>query len=162
DEADDVAVDAAGDLDEPRRLPLRKRPAPRQGEEVRMARSGDEAESHDTPRSMRGAIAAGNPVTAEGGARVAARAGDAGDAAVAAGFASWVTESLLTGPGGGGFMLVHRARDRSTRVLDFFVTVPSGGADPGTMDSVDVPFDNETSQNFLIGPASVAVPGTPR
>ena len=91
-----------------------------------------------------------------------AEGGNAVDAAVAAGFASWVTESLLTGAGGGGFMLVHRARDHSTRLLDFFVSVPSGGADPATMNAVDVPFDSETTQIFLIGPASVAVPGTPR
>jgi gamma-glutamyltranspeptidase/glutathione hydrolase len=110
---------------------------------------------------MRGAIAAGHPVTAEVGARVLAEGGNAVDAVVAAGFASWVTDSLLTGPGGGGFMLIHRARDRSTRVLDFFVTVPSGGADPESMRSVDVPVDSETTQLFLIGPASVAVPGTP-
>jgi gamma-glutamyltranspeptidase/glutathione hydrolase len=108
---------------------------------------------------MRGAIAAGHPVTAEVGARVLEAGGNAVDAAVAAGFASWITESLLTGPGGGGFMLVHRARDRSTRVLDFFVAVPSGGADPESMHAVDVPFDSETRQLFLIGPASVAVPG---
>jgi gamma-glutamyltranspeptidase / glutathione hydrolase len=109
---------------------------------------------------MRGAVAAGHPVTAEVGARILAEGGNAVDAAVAAGFASWVTESPLTGPGGGGFMLVHRARDRSTRVLDFFVTVPSGGADPEAMQVVDVPFDSETTQVFLIGPESVAVPGT--
>jgi len=90
---------------------------------------------------------------------VLAEGGNAVDAAVAAGVASWVTESSLTGPCGGGFMLVHRARDRSTRVLDFFVTVPSGGADPESMHAVDVPFDSETTQAFLIGPASVAVPG---
>jgi gamma-glutamyltranspeptidase / glutathione hydrolase len=111
---------------------------------------------------MRGAVAAGHPVTAEVGARILAEGGNAVDAAIAAGFASWVAESLLTGPGGGGFMLVHRARDRSTRLLDFFVTVPSGGADPATMQSVGVPFDSETTQMFLVGPASVAVPGTPR
>src|SRR5215212_7330566 len=109
---------------------------------------------------MRGAIAAGHPVTAEVGARVLAEGGNAVDAAVAAGIASWVTESALTGPGGGGFMLVHRAADRSTRVLDFFVGVPSGGVDPDAMHAVDVPFDNRTTQLFLIGPASVAVPGT--
>jgi gamma-glutamyltranspeptidase/glutathione hydrolase len=108
---------------------------------------------------MRGAIAAGHPVTAEVGARVLAEGGNAVDAAVAAGIASWVTESPLTGPGGGGFMLVHRARDHSTRVLDFFVTVPTGGADPDSMQAVDVPFNSETTQLFLIGPASVAVPG---
>ena len=99
-------------------------------------------------------------MTADVGARVLAEGGNAVDAAVAAGIASWVTESLLTGPGGGGFMLVHRARDRSTRLLDFFVTVPSRGADLESMQAVDVPFDSETTQMFLIGPASVAVPGT--
>ena len=35
--------------------------------------------------------------------------------AVAAAFVSWVAESPLTGPGGGGFMLVHRARTRTAR-----------------------------------------------
>src|SRR4051812_21748483 len=110
---------------------------------------------------MRGAIAAGHPVTAEAGAQALASGGNAVDAAVAAGVASWVSESPLTGPGGGGFMLVHRARDRSTRLLDFFVTVPSGGADVGERRAVAVPFDSQTRQLFLVGPASVAVPGTP-
>src|SRR5712691_13001242 len=110
---------------------------------------------------MQGAIAAGHPVTAEVGAQVLADGGNAVDAAVAAGFASWVCESSLTGPGGGGFMLVHRARDRSTRVLDFFVTVPGGGADPAAMESTDVEFSGEAVTPYLIGPASVAVPGVP-
>jgi gamma-glutamyltranspeptidase / glutathione hydrolase len=115
---------------------------------------------------MRGAIAAGHPITAEVGARVLADGGNAVDACIAAGFASWVTESPLTGPGGGGFMAVHRARDSSTRVLDFYVTVPGLGR-PGAdafshddMDAVDVDFTAESSQQFLIGDASCAVPGT--
>jgi gamma-glutamyltranspeptidase/glutathione hydrolase len=108
---------------------------------------------------MRGAIAAGHPVTAEVGASVLAEGGNAVDAAVAAGIASWVAESPLSGPGGGGFMLVHDAGDGSTRVLDFFVTVPHGGVDADAMNAVGVPFDSETTQLFLIGPASVAVPG---
>ena len=66
---------------------------------------------------MRGAIAAGHPLTAEVGARVLADGGNAVDACIAAGFASWVTESTLTGPGGGGFMLVHRGRDRPDLAL---------------------------------------------
>ena len=78
---------------------------------------------------MRGAVAAGHPLTAQAGARVLEAGGNAIDAAVAAALVSWVAESPLTGPGSGGFMLVHRARDDSTRLLDFFVTVPSGGAD---------------------------------
>jgi gamma-glutamyltranspeptidase / glutathione hydrolase len=110
---------------------------------------------------MRGAIAAGHPVTAEVGARVLRDGGNAIDAAVAACFASWVAESPLTGPGGGGFMLVHRASDRKTRLLDFFVTVPGGGADPAAMDSLDIDFSSGAVVPYHIGPASAAVPGSP-
>jgi len=112
---------------------------------------------------MRGAVAGGHPLTAEAGARVLADGGNAVDACVAAAFASWVTESPLTGPGAGGFILVHRARDRSTRLLDFFVATPGLGrrhARAGEMHAVDVGFgDSETKQVFRIGPASCAVPG---
>jgi gamma-glutamyltranspeptidase/glutathione hydrolase len=111
---------------------------------------------------MKGAIAAGHPLTARAGAQVLEKGGNAVDAAVAAAFVSWVAESPLTGPGAGGFMLVHRARDRSTRVFDFFTSVPglglprSGGEE---MVSVDVEFTSSSRQLFHIGGASVAVPG---
>src|SRR5918912_1077397 len=59
---------------------------------------------------MRGAVAAGHPLTAQAGARVLQEGGNAVDACVAATFAAAVTESPLTGPGAGGFALVHRAR----------------------------------------------------
>ena len=107
---------------------------------------------------MKGAVAAGHPLTAEVGARTLERGGNAVDACVAAGFASWVTESPLTGPGGGGFMLVHTARDRRTRVFDFFVAVPSGPqAKP---EAVTVIFEGSQTQLFRIGPETCAVPGT--
>jgi gamma-glutamyltranspeptidase/glutathione hydrolase len=111
---------------------------------------------------MRGAIAAGHPLTAEAGARVLADGGNAVDACIAASFASWVTESPLTGAGGGGFMLVHRARDASNRVLDFFVAAPGRGLEPGhaaAMEAVNVDFSGDSSQVFKIGAASCAVPG---
>jgi gamma-glutamyltranspeptidase/glutathione hydrolase len=111
---------------------------------------------------MKGAVAAGHPLTAEAGAEVLAEGGNAVDACIAAAFVSWVAESPLTGPGAGGFMLVHRARDASTRVLDHFVAVPGLGlAEPGltAMESVDVAFTPESSQVFRIGAASTAVPG---
>src|SRR5919109_719776 len=111
---------------------------------------------------MKGAVAAGHPLTAEAGAEVLAEGGNAVDACIAAAFVSWVAESTLTGPGAGGFMLVHRARDRSTRVLDHFVTVPGlglGRREVAEMESVDVAFTPESSQAFRIGTASCAVPG---
>jgi gamma-glutamyltranspeptidase / glutathione hydrolase len=111
---------------------------------------------------MRGAVAAGHPLTAEAGAQVLADGGNAVDACIAAAFVSWVAESPLTGPGAGGFMLVHRAADDSTRVLDHFVAVPGLGLrrrGQTEMDAVGVDFTPESRQVFRIGAASCAVPG---
>jgi gamma-glutamyltranspeptidase/glutathione hydrolase len=112
---------------------------------------------------MRGAVAAGHPLTAQAGARILEQGGNAVDACIAAGVVSWVTESPLTGPGAGGFMLVHRASDRSDRLLDFFVAIPGRGlegAAAAAMDEIEVPFDERTLQLFRIGGASCAVPGS--
>jgi gamma-glutamyltranspeptidase/glutathione hydrolase len=111
---------------------------------------------------MKGAIAAGHPLTAQAGARVLEAGGNAVDAAVAAALVSWVAESPLTGPGAGGFMLVHRARDCSTRVFDFFTAGPGLGLarrELVEMDRVDVDFSGGSTQIFHIGAASCAVPG---
>src|ERR671923_87828 len=112
---------------------------------------------------MKGAVAAGHPATATAGARILEQGGNAVDACIAAGFVSWVAESPLTGPGAGGFMLVHRGRERTDRVLDFFVAIPGrglpAGDDGGEMLTVEVAFDARTVQCFRIGPASCAVPG---
>lgn len=88
--------------------------------------------------------------------------GNAVDACVAAAFVSWVVEPPLTGPGGGGFMLVHSARDGRSRVFDFFVAVPGAGrrGAAAPMEAVDVVFEGAESQVFRIGASSVAVPGT--
>ncbi len=114
---------------------------------------------------MRGAVAAGHPLTAQAGARVLRAGGNAVDACVAAAFAAAVTESFLTGLGAGGFMLVHDARSRTARLADFFVAAPGLGLAHrrgGEMQTIDVGFgDSPTTQPFRIGPASVAVPGAP-
>jgi gamma-glutamyltranspeptidase/glutathione hydrolase len=115
---------------------------------------------------MNGAVAAGHPLTVQAGAQVLEAGGNAVDACVAAAFAAAVAESPLTGPGSGGFMLVHRAEDRSTRLADCFVAAPGLGlARPreAAMEEVDLAFgDSETTQVFKIGPASCAVPGADR
>jgi len=113
------------------------------------------------PFRMKGAVAGGHPLTAQAGARVLEAGGNAVDAAVGAALVSWVAESPLTGPGAGGFMLVHRARDRSTRVFDFFVAIPGLGEDTevGKMEHVDVDFSGGSTQRFHIGGASCAIPG---
>ncbi len=108
---------------------------------------------------MRGALAAGHPLTAEAGAEILRAGGNAVDSCIAAAAVSWVCESPLTGPGGGGFLLVHRAREARTQLLDFFVAVPERSASPSDLVEVVVDFGG-SQQVFYTGPMSVAVPGT--
>jgi gamma-glutamyltranspeptidase / glutathione hydrolase len=113
---------------------------------------------------VKGAIAAGHPLTAAAGARVLEGGGNAVDACVSAAFAGWVAESPLTGPGAGGFALVAPADGSPPLVADFFVATPGLGRPDLTgaeMHAVDVGFggDSETTQIFRIGGASCAVPG---
>jgi gamma-glutamyltranspeptidase/glutathione hydrolase len=105
---------------------------------------------------MKGAIAAGHPLTAEIGAEVLADGGNAVDACIAAAFAAAVAEGPLTGPGGGGFLLVHSALGETT-LLDCFFAVP--GRPRGEMEEVVIDFDDAGTQTFHVGEASVAVPG---
>jgi len=104
---------------------------------------------------MRGAIAAGHPLTAAAGARVLREGGNAVDAVLAAAFTAFVTEAPFTGPAGGGFMLVHDS-DRTT-VLDCFFAVPTTRL--GEMEEIVIDFGDSGTQVFHVGPGSVAVPG---
>ncbi|MGZ4335175.1 MAG: gamma-glutamyltransferase family protein [Gaiellaceae bacterium] len=113
---------------------------------------------------MKGAVAAGHPLTVEAGARALEEGGNAVDACVAAAFAGWVAESPLTGPGAGGFALVAPADGSAPRLADFFVSTPGLGRPElrgAEMHAIDVGFggDSETTQVFRIGGASCAVPG---
>jgi gamma-glutamyltranspeptidase/glutathione hydrolase len=105
---------------------------------------------------MRGAIAAGHPLTAEAGGRVLREGGNAVDALLAAAFTAFVTEGPLTGPAGGGLLLVHDAGGDTT-LLDCFFAVPAVRL--GEMDEVLVDFEDAGTQTFHVGDGSVAVPG---
>src|SRR5215208_2715488 len=112
---------------------------------------------------MRGVVAAGHPLAAQAGADALRAGGNAVDAAVAAVLMSFVTESPLTGPGAGGFMLVHTA-DGGDHLLDFFVAAPGRGLatpEPAALEPIDVEFAPEAIQRFNIGPSSCGVYGTP-
>ena len=105
---------------------------------------------------MRGAIAAGHPLTAEAGARVLRDGGNAVDALLAAAFTAFVTEGPLTGPAGGGFALVHEPSGATT-MLDCFFGVPA--ASLGEMEELLIDFGDSGTQVFHVGEGSVAVPG---
>ncbi|MEA2420276.1 MAG: gamma-glutamyltranspeptidase / glutathione hydrolase, partial [Thermoleophilaceae bacterium] len=112
---------------------------------------------------MRGVVAAGHPVTAQAGADVLRAGGNAVDAAVACVLMSWVAESPLTGPGAGGFMLVHTAGGED-HLLDFFVAAPGCGLsdpDPADLTPIDVHFSEDAVQRFNVGPSSCGAYGNP-
>jgi gamma-glutamyltranspeptidase / glutathione hydrolase len=111
---------------------------------------------------MRGVVAAGHPLTAEAGADVLREGGNAVDAAVACVLMSFVAESPLTGPGAGGFMLVHTAGGED-HLLDFFVAAPGRGLDgqkPRELTPIDVHFSDDAIQRFNVGPSSCGAYGT--
>lgn len=129
-----------------------------------------------TPRPSRGprrgqlpvGVAAHHPVTADAAAEVLADGGTAGDAAVAAVFASCVAESLLTSLWSGGHGIYWDAEARAVQLVDFFVTIPGLGDDRragssvaiGPPRTVDIVFESEPVP-YEIGCAAAGVPGLP-
>ena len=75
---------------------------------------------------------------------------------------SFVAESPLTGPGAGGFMLVHTAGGED-HLLDFFVAAPGRGLDgvqPSALTPIDIRFSDDAVQRFNVGPSSCGAYGT--
>ncbi len=111
--------------------------------------------------TARAGVAAGHPTTAETGADVLSRGGNAVDAAVAMMLVSCAAETIFTGLGGGGFATVYDAVTGQVRCVDFFVSVPGlGGKQPHPGTEIEVIFVGQ-KMPYEIGAGTVAVPGTP-
>ena len=102
-----------------------------------------------------GVVAAGHPSTAEAGAHILRDGGNAVDAAIASVCTSFMAEPVLTGAGGGGFMLLHQGRQNL--LYDGFSRMPVKRIeDLFTPDFKAVPVDfGDTVQTFHVGQASV-------
>lgn len=70
------------------------------------------------------AVAAAHPLAAKAGYDILAQGGNAFDAAVAVSAALAVVEPYASGIGGGGFWLLHRAKDRFETLIDARETAP--------------------------------------
>src|SRR5262249_56924687 len=113
---------------------------------------------------MKGVVAAGHPLTADAGAEVLRAGGNAVDAAVGAVLMSFVAESPLTGPGAGGFMLLHTASGED-HLLDFFVGAPGLGPErlePAPLRPVRIHWHDHALQLVNTGPSSRRVYRTPQ
>ena len=113
----------------------------------------------------RSIAATGHHLVSAAAADILKAGGNAFDAAVAAGFAGAVAEQTLTSLGGGGFLLARTAGGSTPAreiFFDFFVDTPGLGREGGDEPHffpVSVDFGG-SQQEFNIGLASVAVPGT--
>lgn len=107
----------------------------------------------------RGCVAAGHAASAEAGAEILRAGGNAVDAAVAAMATAFTAEPVLTGAGGGGFMLLRTATGK-TRLFDGFARMPILAIEQVKSPDfygVDIDF-GDTVQTFHIGQAAVATP----
>ena len=71
----------------------------------------------------KGIVCAGHAKTAEAAVIILGEGGNAFDAAAAALLASWVTESCMSSPAGGGFMTGYTEQGKSI-LFDFFCQTP--------------------------------------
>ncbi len=118
-----------------------------------------------TPRARRGLVTAEHPLGAEAGARILTAGGNAVDAAVATAFAMTVVEPFMSTLAGSGTMLVHLARQGTTKALDFNGCAPFGAhADMFPLtDGVSTAlfaWPRVRDDANVYGPLSVAVPGS--
>jgi len=115
--------------------------------------------------SEKSIVATGHELVSQAAADVLQTGGNAFDAAVAAGFVGAVVEQSLTSLGGGGFLLARTSGKKQPVdeiLFDFFVDIPGLGLkhkpEPHFF-PVEVDFGGSV-QEFNIGFASIAVPGT--
>jgi gamma-glutamyltranspeptidase / glutathione hydrolase len=103
------------------------------------------------------AIASAHPLASRAGMEVLEAGGNAFDAAVAVSAALGVVEPFASGPGGGGFWLLHFAEDGRQVVVDARETAPGAAHAAMYLDEGGDPIPGLS----LDGPLAAAIPGTP-
>lgn len=103
------------------------------------------------------AIASAHPLASEAGYKILARGGNAFDAAVAVSAALAVVEPFGSGLGGGGFWLLHQARNKHDVLIDGREVAPAAARRNMYLDTRAKPLPRAS----LDGPLAAAIPGTP-
>ncbi len=103
------------------------------------------------------AIASAHPLATKAGMKMLAEGGNAFDAAVAVTAALAVVEPYSSGLGGGGFWLIHRAKDGFQTMVDGRETMPAAGHRDMYLDEKG----NVIKGLSMNGALSAGVPGVP-
>ncbi len=103
------------------------------------------------------AVATAHPLATAAGLEMLKQGGNAFDAAVAAAAVLAVVEPYASGLGGGGFFLLHRARDRHEVMVDARETAPAAVSLDWYLDREGKPIRGATTQ----GGTAAGIPGVP-
>lgn len=114
------------------------------------------ATSAAEPRPPQAAIASAHPLATEAGHEILARGGNAFDAAVAVAAALAVVEPWNSGLGGGGFFLLHRARDGFEIMIDARERAPLAATRDMYLNA-----GRPIAALSIDGPLAAGIPGTP-
>lgn len=109
-----------------------------------------------TASNQQGMVVSQDLIASQVGAKILAEGGNAIDAAVATGFALAVTFPQAGNIGGGGFMMVYVAEEKTTYALDYRETAPAAAF-------VEMFLDDDGSVNTYekrFGVNSAGIPGT--
>jgi gamma-glutamyltranspeptidase/glutathione hydrolase len=103
------------------------------------------------------AVASAHPLATQVGREIMERGGNAFDAAVAMAAVLGVVEPYSSGLGGGGFFLLHRARDGFQVMIDARETAPARATPARYLDREGNPIPKATTE----GATAAAIPGLP-
>jgi gamma-glutamyltranspeptidase/glutathione hydrolase len=116
--------------------------------------------------SSQGLVASQHYIASNAGAEILRNGGNAIDAAIAAGLTLGTVEPWMSGPGGGGYMTIYLAKEKTVKVVEFGMRAPFDAvpedyplAPDGTNSSDSFNWPAVVGDANIHGPLSVAVPG---
>ncbi|MBS4223598.1 gamma-glutamyltransferase [Lederbergia citrea] len=113
--------------------------------------------SSETAAGKDGMVVSAHPAASEIGAKVLQQGGNAVDAAIAVQFALNVAEPMMSGIGGGGFMMVYDAKTKDISIINSRERAPAGATPDMFLDKNGkaIPFAARHTHGNAVG-----VPGT--
>ena len=119
----------------------------------------DYTEENDVATGNEGMVVSAHPLASETGYNILNNGGNAMDAAIAMQYVLTVAEPMMSGLGGGGFMMVHEGETGKTSIINSRERAPGGADSEMFLDDEGeaLPFEERVRSG-----KSVGVPGTLR